>query len=321
VKPRISVCIPSYNHERFVDTALRSVLSQDVDGLEVVVVDDCSSDRSAERIREIGDSRVRLLVNERNMGTGATANRALAESSGEYVTFIGSDDEMYPDALARKAAVLDADAQIGLVYSDAAIIDADSRRLGTYWASEGYAPLRGRLSLPMVASAGFFIPAITALIRRRCLDETGPLDESLRHAHDGELWMRIAARAPIDFVDAPLVGWRMHGRNLHQSVDPASYTERSMVTARILAENPWAAPRWIHGALIANPLLQAVELAFRRDPREARAFLREAFRVCPYHPLLPLLYTNTFLDVPALWNLGIFKRALLKLLNPRRKAA
>lgn len=321
MKPRISVCIPSYNHARYVGNTLRSVLCQSLDSLEVVIVDDCSSDDSVARIREIDDPRIRLIVNERNLGPGATVNRAISESTGEYVTFIGSDDEMFPDALARKSAILDSDPQIGLVYSDAAIIDADSKPLGRYWASEGYAPLRGRLSLAMLASTGLFIPAISVLVRKSCLVQAGPLDASLRHAHDGDLWLRLAALAPIEFVDEALVGWRKHGLNLHQTPDPAGYAERSVVIARILAANSWAAPRWTHRGLVANPLLQAVAIAFRRDPKEARDYLMQAFRLCPYHPLLPLLYLNTFLDLPALWDVGIFKRLLLRLVNPSRKSA
>jgi len=318
---RISVCVPSFNHERYIGQALRSVLCQDVPSLEVVVVDDCSDDASVARIREIADPRVSLHINEQNVGPAETANRALAKATGEYITFFSSDDVMYPGALARKAAVLDADAEVGLVYSDAAIIDIDSRRIGDYWSSEGYKPLRGRLSLPMIASSGMFIPGLSAMIRKSCLDEVGPLDVSLRYACDGDLWLRIAARAKIEYVESPLVGWRQHSRNLHKVPDPSTYAERSMVTARILAQNPRAAPRWLHGALTANPLLQAVELAFRRDPREARDYLLRAFHCCPVHPLLPILYLNTFLDFPALWDLGIFRRLLLRLARADRKTA
>jgi hypothetical protein len=240
----------------------------------------------------------------------------VAESTGEYVAFFGSDDEMFPDALARKAALLDVNAGLGLVYSDVAIIDTESRRLGTYWQSEGYSPLEGRLSVAMIASAGMFIPAMSTLIRRRYLNEAGVLNPALRYANDGDLWLRIAALAPIAYINAPLVGWRQHEHNLHRTPDPASYEERSDLTARILAANPGVAPRWLRGALVANPLLQGVEPAYRRSPAEARNYLARAFRQCPYHPLLPILYANTFLDRPSLWNLGSYKRLLLKLLKP-----
>lgn len=312
--PKISVCIASYNHEKYVGETLRSVLSQEGPSFEVIVVDDCSTDKTAELISAIADERVHLHVNPVNLGPAGSLNRAFSLASGDYIAVFASDDMMYPTALAAKAAVLDADDDVGLVYSDAAIIDSDSRQYDTYWASEGYSPIRGKLSLSMLVSTGMFIPAVSVMVRRR---DMADMDASLRYAHDGDLWLRIAAKAKLDYVDKPLVGWRQHENNLHRVPDPRNFAERSEVVARILQAHPWAAPRWARGALIANPLLQAVEPALRRSRREARECLARAFHACPYHPLLPLLYLNTFLDIPALWNLGAFKQMLLGLTKPK----
>lgn len=97
--PVLSVIIPAYNTEDYIERAIRSVLEQSLNDLEVVVVDDASTDRTFEVVKAIDDPRVKLFKNERNSGAGATRNRAIQEASGEWIAVLDSDDWYAPQRL------------------------------------------------------------------------------------------------------------------------------------------------------------------------------------------------------------------------------
>ncbi|NJL48403.1 MAG: glycosyltransferase family 2 protein [Leptolyngbyaceae cyanobacterium SM2_5_2] len=97
--PVVSVIIPAYNTEDYIERAVRSVLEQSFQELEVVVVDDASTDRTYEVVKAIDDPRVKLFKNEKNSGAGATRNRAIQESQGEWIAVLDSDDWYAPQRL------------------------------------------------------------------------------------------------------------------------------------------------------------------------------------------------------------------------------
>ncbi|TCJ15265.1 glycosyltransferase family 2 protein [Rubrobacter taiwanensis] len=101
MSPRVSVIIPAYNTERYVVRAVESALGQTERDLEVIVVDDASTDRTAEMVRAIRDERVRLLSCRRNLGPGGARNRGLEAAAGEWVALLDSDDWYAPDRLER----------------------------------------------------------------------------------------------------------------------------------------------------------------------------------------------------------------------------
>jgi succinoglycan biosynthesis protein ExoO len=124
MSPVVSVIIPVYNTEDYIERAVRSVLEQSFQDLEVVVVDDASTDRSFEVVNAIKDSRVKLFKNEQNSGAGATRNRAIQESTGEWIAVLDSDDWYAPqrlESLLNFAKAKDAD----MVADDLYIVEDD----------------------------------------------------------------------------------------------------------------------------------------------------------------------------------------------------
>lgn len=105
--PLVSVIMPLYNCERYVREAVDSVLAQTYGNLELIVVDDCSSDASPQIIELYGDSRIRLLRHEVNRGAAAARNTAIEHARGDYIAFLDSDDAWYPDKLEKQMAFMD----------------------------------------------------------------------------------------------------------------------------------------------------------------------------------------------------------------------
>lgn len=118
--PRVSVYIPNYNYSDYLDLAITSVLTQTFDDLEIIVIDDCSTDSSVNILKKYinPDSRVKVIFNEKNIGLPASANKAISISRGEYILRVDSDDMLLPDCIEKLVAYIDGDIEneIGMVF-------------------------------------------------------------------------------------------------------------------------------------------------------------------------------------------------------------
>lgn len=130
--PRVTVVIPCHNYEAYVGEAIQSVLAQTYQDFELIVVDDASEDHSVEAIEHAieGDSRARLIKNERNLGVAATRNRGIEAGSGEYICCLDADDIMAPILLDTLVNGLDEDGSLGIVYTAIEFIDSEGEALG-----------------------------------------------------------------------------------------------------------------------------------------------------------------------------------------------
>lgn len=206
----ISVIIPSYNHARYLRECVDSVLAQQPAPLQVVVVDDGSSDGSVALLQSYGD-RITLLQQPRGRQARAR-NAGLAVAQGEWVAFLDSDDRYRPGRLAAALAAIQAEEraekQATLVWSDYASIDAQGRPLAQHHWQATEPDFRRTLI------AGNPICNATVTVRRSALLALGGFDEHLPRACDGAAWYRLAA-AGHRFVHVPqvLVDYRLHGSN------------------------------------------------------------------------------------------------------------
>jgi glycosyltransferase involved in cell wall biosynthesis len=241
--PRVSVIIPCYNGERFVGDAIESVLDQTYRDLEVVVVDDSSTDGSPAVVRGyLSDGRVNLVRHDVNRGIPATRNTGIASSAGEFVSFLDQDDSWAREKLDRQIRVFDASAlEVGIVFSDVLMVDDDGASLGLSQGRE--IPRRiNDMSREARLRALFrhnFMPLISVLVRRRCLDEVGWFDEGIRGGMDDyELCLRLVAGCDVRAIREPLATHRVHAANYSEN------TERLIADApgiieRALAEHPF----------------------------------------------------------------------------------
>ena len=211
---RISVVIATYNRAALVRRAINSVLSQGVADLDVVVVDDGSTDDTDSAVRSFG-APVRYVRRD-NGERGAARNTGIAAADGDVIAFLDSDDEWLPGHLSRITAAFAATADAGLVYSGAEFFDDTSERIFFVGPT---APLDGD---PVVAAmvANPFAFSATA-VRRSVLEQVGGFDEdrALSGAEDWELWLRCLAATRAVF--APGVGARLHFHGGNTVGDPA----------------------------------------------------------------------------------------------------
>lgn len=208
--PRVTAAIPTHNRAALVVEALESVLAQTYDDLEIIVVDNGSTDDTAERLAPYLD-RI-AYVKQEDRGRAGARNRAIAEATGEYVAFLDSDDLWLPDRLARQVPVLDTDPSVALVHGHVEAIDdagrvlpAQTRELQRLWAA---APRTPRSYASYALECRCFTS--TVLVRRSVLEELGGYDETVG-LEDLDLYLRLALRHRIAFLDgAPLARYRYH---------------------------------------------------------------------------------------------------------------
>jgi glycosyltransferase involved in cell wall biosynthesis len=200
-EPTFSVVMPAYNAGATIEAAIRSVLGQTRSDLELLVVDDGSTDDTAARVeRFFADGEVRLL-RQRNTGPGAARNAAIVEARGSYVTFLDSDDLWLPDYLETMHRTLEADPAAGLAFTGVWFLDERTRRIHPVPdGAELPRPPRDPEQFLLVLLERNFVRVPT--VRRRVLDHVGGFNPSLWIGEDYELWLRIVA-AGYPAVRAP----------------------------------------------------------------------------------------------------------------------
>ena len=204
--PLVSVVIPTFNRGGIVGRAIESALRQTYPAIEVVLVDDASTDDTVSRIAPYLSDKVRLIRRAANGGASAARNVGIAESAGAYVAFLDSDDEWLPEKVQLQVRLLEAaEPDIGMAHTG----------FGGY--SLGRPPVavrppyRGNL-FELLQWRNKILTA-SVMIRRRVLADVGGFDEQLKTCEDWDLWLRIARRYRIEVLPQPLVRYHDGGKD------------------------------------------------------------------------------------------------------------
>lgn len=219
----VSVIMPSYNHSRFVEQAIRSVWTQTHSAIELIVVDDCSPDDTFDVAKALVDASpipMTVLQNPKNMGITGTLNHALEHVRGDWVSILASDDWYAPQKIRRQleeAAKLGD--EYGCIHSDSYLVTEAGDVLETVYTTSTLPPMRDQALLDLAYGRANMV-AITALIRVPLLTIIGGFDASLR-AEDFDLHLSLAKRTRYGFVAEPLTYSRMIDGSLGKS--PAKY--------------------------------------------------------------------------------------------------
>lgn len=205
--PQISVIIPVRNGARFIHQAIDSILSQTASNLELLVVDDSSTDSTREILQSYEDPRLRCLYNSHCLGVSASRNRALNEARAPYVAFLDADDIAYPQRLERQTEYLAKHPTVALVGSHLDYIDTDGQLL--YSEQPGQRPCEPETLRSELLRRACILPS-TATGRTKILVDTGGFSHQMNYAEDHDLWCRIAVKHDIAIMPERLVAYRHH---------------------------------------------------------------------------------------------------------------
>jgi len=281
--PLVTVGIATYNRDAYLAEAIDSVLSQEgFDDFELIVVEDGTTNPAVrEVVASFADRRLRVVRHERNEGISAAYNTIVAAARGELIGMLGDDDLAMPDRLARQVALFKRFPATGVVYGDAAIIDAAGAVVGLW---KTFDLPQGAL-LRTLALKHNFIPDPTRLVHRRVYAAVGGYDRRYRIAQDLHFWLRAARRFPFRKTPGgPVTALRRHGDNLSDESNrdrEVAEVERAVAELLRCAELRELVPDldWdvLPPALARRKALQVVAQALgRRDPPLPRLAARLA---------------------------------------------
>lgn len=216
--PKVSVCIPNYNYGEFLEKAVESALTQSWRDVEVIVIDDASTDDSLSRLRRFRDGRLRIYRNERRLGRASNINRGFSLATGEYVTLVPSDAVLLPQALEKRIEVLEKYERAVLVHCGVLFIDERDQAVGRYVRFERAYVRSGVEELRQLVRGNYIYP-VSAVMRTRCVRLLGGLDESVAPSHrDWHLFLRMATMGDFAYVPEMLVAERRHGGNFTEAI-------------------------------------------------------------------------------------------------------
>ncbi|MCE5307561.1 MAG: glycosyltransferase family 2 protein [Acidobacteriales bacterium] len=274
----VSVVIPNYNHTRYLGGAVQSVISQTYQDIEIIVVDDGSTDGCAEVVSGFG-GRVRYMRQE-NQGLAGARNTGIRAASGELVGLLDADDQWLPGFLERMVSVALLHPNAAAYFCSARGMDESSHDLPQVF---GRAPHSRDGLYATLLRASFIIPS-TTVVRRDAVVAAGLFDQSLRSCEDLDLWLRLLATHEVIGAPECLVRYRVHDNTLSARADSMRKAIRAVVEKHFGSENgeakDWSTvKRRAYGGLYRYYALTA--LLREHDWQAATFYLSRAFLADP----------------------------------------
>ena len=298
--PLVSIVTPSYNQAAYLEETIRSVLEQEYEPIEYIVVDDGSSDGSVQ-IAERYAGRLTLLSQE-NTGQAAALNRGFREAQGELLGFLNSDDTLLPGAVEAMVEALADDASLLLVYGDALYTDERSRQTGALEAREFDVA-------EMVRRCDNHVVQPSTLWRREAWERFGPFDERAYYFFDFEFFLRFPPER-VRRLHRPLSTYRVHAQAKSTGVDGSRLARDHVRMAEsFVAAN--AVPKAAVRQGRSSGYLLGAEFAYEAlDLRTARRYVGRGLRLYPQHASLRWLSlaAKTLLPTPVVRRLRSRRR-------------
>ncbi len=200
-KPLVSVVIPTYNRANTIKRCIDSVLNQTYKNIEVIVVDDGSTDKTKEVVDSYEDPRVRYISYRTNRGANYARNTGIKKGKGELIALQDSDDAWHPEKIEKQLqAYVNSPSDHKVVYTGTLIKNG---RKQFYMPEKWVHPKEGDVHRPMLRST--FANTVTILTKKECLEQIGYFDENIPRAQDWELGLRLSKKYKFKLVDEPLV--------------------------------------------------------------------------------------------------------------------
>jgi glycosyltransferase involved in cell wall biosynthesis len=271
----VSIIIPNYNHARFVSDAINSVMKQDYQNVEIIVVDDGSTDNSRKVIGQFGDQ-VKYIYHQKNAGLSVARNTGIHASNGVFIGVLDADDMYEPAFISTLVASLEANPDADGIYCGYRFVDQENNPL----------PQIENRSVPSdelytsLLDGNFFVPE-SIFLRRYVYDDVGLFDEALRACEDWDVWLRVTKKYRIIHVPEILTRHRILAGSM--STDPLRMlTSRLAVLKKHIGEEPFVeGSSIIHRAYGRAYLGSCIEyLQYGGEERAYECFQKMA-NICP----------------------------------------
>lgn len=249
--PKISVIIPLYNHEQYIAEAVHSVLIQTFGDIELIIINDGSTDGSESVVKGIQDPRIRYF-SQGNQGAPRSINRGIGLARGEYIGILNSDDAYYPERLSECLSVLEANPSLAATFSQVECVDSGGGHLRNVgrddycWKDrDPGTSFQGEKNIVFDLLAGNFLLTTSNLFCRKTVFAESGYFRNLRYTHDYEFFLRLCQGYGTTVIEKPLVRYRIHGLNTVSEDEAGVSFEVGLVLADFLI-------RHAHGELFGG---------------------------------------------------------------------
>ena len=231
--PKVSIVSPTYNHAKYISECIDSALTQNYPNLEIIVVDDGSTDNTPAILKSFSD-KIRYIRQD-NRGIGAARNTGIRAAKGDLIAWLSSDDTFLPDKIAAQVQMFQQNPALGIIYTDYIVIDTQGKELGI-------------ARCPQIPSERFVreilvsnpINSSTILVKKECFNKVGYCNEKLKVDEDGHLLLRIAKHFKFGHIAQPLGQYRVHHANMSRK---RGIVYRSIESVRLEALSSWYTPQ------------------------------------------------------------------------------
>lgn len=216
-EPKVSVCIPAYNSERFLGETIESVLNQTFKELELIIVDDCSKDSTVEIVKKYAetDGRIKFFQNGRNLGLTENWNECLRKAGSEYVQLLCADDLLTPQCIRKKYDMMLSNPSIVLTCSATDIINEDGKRLLTRHSFFRTGVYEGtKVFRRSFRRRNLYGEPSNVMIRKTVCKEIGGFSDKCNYSPDWECWLKMSLQGDIGYIDEAMTKFRVSSVNL-----------------------------------------------------------------------------------------------------------
>jgi glycosyltransferase involved in cell wall biosynthesis len=275
--PKVSVIIPAYNAMNFLPETMESLMAQTYSDFEAIVVNDGSTDHTAEWVSQLPDPRIKL-VSQANQGLAGARNTGIQTAQGDYLAFLDADDLWHPTKLEKQVKCLEQNPETGLVYTWLSLINETSTPTGRLVKNSDEGNIWETLILHNIVGSGS-----VAMVRRQCFDTCGLFDRNLRSfVEDWDMWLRIVLHYPFKVIAEPLVHYRQHSQSASCNWE-AMEQSYQMVIEKAFAMAP-SDRQHLKGCSYARAYLCLAWKplqSLKNDYQQAREYAREAVKQDP----------------------------------------
>ena len=201
---KVSVIIPTYNRSELLKKAVESLENQSHQNFEIIIIDDCSTDDTAEVVKGMGDNRIIYLKHDTNKGGSEARNTGIKQATGNFIGFLDSDDQWLPDKLEKQLKQFEGRPEVGVVYTGVQVVNEHNQ------PTRKIVPAYKGEILPKLFESNCIDTTSSVLVKREILDQVQGFDASLPSCQDWDLYIRLAQVTKFDFVKESLVLFYHH---------------------------------------------------------------------------------------------------------------
>ena len=265
--PLVSVIVPSYNHQNYIEECLYSILNQTYKNIQLIVIDDGSSDNTAAIINKLKETHEFIFEQQENIGLSKTLNKAITKyAQGKYISIVASDDFWCTNKISLQVEALEKNNNLAMLCGKAKIVNSKSEIISNFNESL----FLGKYTFAEIALGKCLVVAATAIIKKEVFDKVGLFDENLL-IEDLDMWLRVAVKFEIGFLNEYVAFYRSHDVNTSLKVV-------EMNKARFVILNKWTnIDKGLFKKVKRNMELIAINELGKKYPKEAAKYFNPSF--------------------------------------------